>query len=319
MPAATPSPSVRPRAATRCLSNRLVAEAGVRIALGLVEAHEFAGFTGGPKAILPAVCGYDTIVRNHSIAMMSHPAARPGVLEQNPIHEEMCAAARLARLDFVVNVVLDAGLRPLAVAAGDPVAAQAELVRFVRGYAEVPVPGDAPDIIVTGPGRPLDINLYQSIKPLVAIEPLVGPDTQVVLLSACRDGTGSAEMLAPFAGGRTPAEVLAGLDHDYTIEKDHAFFIARFLSRCPNVIAWCPGVAAEVLTAVGFKACTSVAEAVAAASAAAQRSSGRRRPLAILFPSPQRLVLTSAWQSGRDASSGSQEAPDSQVTRDQEP
>ena len=76
------------------LVDRRVAEAGVRIALGLVEAHEFAGFTGGPKAILPAVCGYDTIVRNHSIAMMSHPGARPGVLEQNPIHEEMCEAAR---------------------------------------------------------------------------------------------------------------------------------------------------------------------------------------------------------------------------------
>ena len=157
------------------LIDRRVAEAGVRIALGLVEAHEFAGFTGGPKAILPAVSGYDTIIRNHSIAMLSHPGARPGVLENNPIHEEMCEAARLARLDFVVNVVLDSGLRPLAVAAGDPVAAQAELVRFVRGYAEVSVSGDAPDIVVIGPGRPLDINLYQSIKPLVAIEPFVGP------------------------------------------------------------------------------------------------------------------------------------------------
>jgi nickel-dependent lactate racemase len=272
------------------LVDRRVAEAEVRIALGLVEAHEFAGFTGGPKAILPAVCGYDTIIRNHSIAMMSDPGVRPTMLQGNPIHEEMCEAARLARLDFVVNVVLDSRLRPLAVAAGDPVAAQAELVRFVRGYAEVYVSGDAPDIVVTGPGRPLDINLYQSIKSLVAIEPFVGHDTQVVLLSACRDGTGSSEMLEPFAGGATPAAVLAGLETAYTIEKDHAFFIARFLGKCPNVIASCPGVADGDLSRLGFDSAATVEEAVGRAR---RRLHCRRaRPLVYLVPRPQRMLFT---------------------------
>ena len=154
------------------------------------------------------------------------------------------------------------------------------------------MPGDAPDIVVTGPGRPLDINLYQSIKPLVAIEPLVGPDTQVVLLSACRDGTGSAEMLAPFAGGRTPAEVLAGLDHDYTIEKDHGFFIARFLQKCPNVTAWCPGVAAEELRRLAFEPAATVEEAVGRARRRLRRR--RARPLVYLIPRPQRALFTRA-------------------------
>ena len=122
------------------LVNGRVWEAGVRVALGQVEPHEFAGFTGGPKAILPAVAGYDSILRNHSLAMLRHPRSRHGVLEDNPIRAEMVQASRLARLDFVVNVVVDRSSRPLAVAAGDPVAVQDELARFIRTYAEVEPP-----------------------------------------------------------------------------------------------------------------------------------------------------------------------------------
>ncbi|HMK91956.1 MAG TPA: nickel-dependent lactate racemase, partial [Thermoleophilia bacterium] len=257
-------------AGNEVLIDPVVAAADLRIAFGQVEAHEFAGFTGGPKAILPAVSGYETIVRNHSIAMMSHPAARPGVVEGNPIHAEMAAAARLAGLEFVVNVVLDAGLRPLAVGAGEPLAVQAELAAFVRGYAGLTLPDEAPDVVVTGPGRPLDLNLYQTIKPLVAVEPLVDEDTVIVLAADCPDGTGSEDMLLPFAGARTPADVLAGLANGYTIEKDHAFFIARFLERCPTVVAVCPGVSDDDLRRLWFEPAQSVDEAV-------RRALGRAR------------------------------------------
>ena len=65
-----------------------------------------------------------------------------------------------------------------------------------------------------------------------------------MLVSACREGTGSDEMLLPFDGASGPDEVLRRVMADYTVEKDHSYFIARFLARCPNVIALCPGVAA---------------------------------------------------------------------------
>ena len=281
-------------AGNEVLLNPVVAAADLRIALGQVEAHEFAGFTGGPKAILPAVTGYDTIVRNHSVEMMRHPAARPGVIEGNPIHAEMAAAARLAGLEYVVNVVLDAGLRPLAVGAGEPLAVQAELAGFVRGYAGVALPDEAPDVIVTGPGRPLDLNLYQTIKPLVGVEPLVDRDTTVVLVADCPDGTGSEDMLLPFAGARTPADVLAGLAQGYTIEKDHAFFIARFLERCPTVIAVCPGVSDDDLRRVWFEPAQSVDEAIVMALGRARRRGRRARPLVYLLPRPQRALFTTA-------------------------
>jgi nickel-dependent lactate racemase len=279
-----------------CVASAFV-EADVRIALGLVEPHEFAGFTGGGKAILPGIAAKDSIVRNHSLEMLRRPGARPGELEANPIRREMDEAARLSGLQFIVNVVLDRRLRPLAVAAGDPLQAHAELARFVRAYASVSAPGDVecphepPDLVVTGPGEPLDVNLYQSIKPLVAVEPWVDAASSVVLLARCREGDGSSEMIEPFLDGGTPEEILDRLPAQYTIEKDHSFFIARFLSRCPHVTACCPGVSPEKLETLGFSSASTVGAALSRAGVRHARSTRRARPLAVLFPSPQRFLL----------------------------
>lgn len=292
------------------LVNRLVAEAEVRVAFGQVEPHEFAGYTGGRKAILPSVAGYDTIIRNHSLEMLSDPGARPGELATNPIHGEMLAAARMARLDFIVNVVIDRELRPLAVAAGDFEAAHGRLVQFIERFATLEVPDRPVDLIITGPGRPLDFNLYQSIKPLVAVEPLVDERSVVVLLSACRDGAGSAEMLEPFAGCAGPREALARVHRAYTIEKDHSFFLARFLARCPQVIACCPGVSDAELRTLTLEPAASLDDALARGR---QRLAARRpRPLVMLCARPQRSLIRTrvgtaagrAHRSGPSSSAG---------------
>ncbi len=257
------------------LLNRRVAQADLRIAFGQVEPHEFAGFTGGRKAILPSVAGYETIVRNHALDMLTAATARPGVLEGNPIHEEMLAAARLARLDFIVNVALDRESRPIAVAAGDAEQAHVQLVDFLRRHFGVPALIRPPAVIVTGPGQPLDINLYQAVKALVGVEPLLDADRGgaaapvVVLLARCWDGGGSEEMFEPFrqarerlAGetrlGEPPADavaqaVLDRLKSDFTIEKDESYFMARVTPKCRAVVACCPGVSDERLRLLGWE------------------------------------------------------------------
>ena len=292
----------RTPAGTPLLVDRRVAEADLRISFGQVEPHEFAGFTGGRKSILPAVAGEASILANHSIANLSHPNARPGVLDGNPIHEDMLAAMRLAGLDFVVNVVLGGDLEPLAVAAGEPEAAHARLVEFVRGYAQLERPDGPVDVVVTGPGAPLDINLYQSTKPLVGLQPMIegsaAPSPVIVLLSSCWDGTGSEEMLLPFRGASGPAEVLARLREHYTIEMNETFNIARFLTVCPHVVACCPGVADAVLRGLFFTAAPTPETALETALALAASSSAGpvsgRRPSVLFFPRAHRALFGGA-------------------------
>jgi nickel-dependent lactate racemase len=306
----------RTPAGTPLLVDRRVAEADLRLSFGQVEPHEFAGFTGGRKSILPAVAAEASILVNHSIANLSHPRARPGVLEGNPVHEDMLEAMRLAGLHFVVNVVLGGDLHPLAVAAGDPEAAHATLVAFVRGYAQLERPEGPVDVVVTGPGAPLDINLYQSTKPLVGLQPMIEGMAAgarraaawrppvVVLLSSCWDGAGSDEMLFPFDGASSPADVLKRLREHYTVEMNESFNIARFLAVCPRVVACCPGVDDDVLRRLFFtpaqtpQAALDTALTLAAPGpavgpgiAAGPVSDVGRRPSVLVFPRAQRALF----------------------------
>lgn len=74
----------------------------------------------GGKSVLPGVCGYQTVLGNHCAGFISSPKARTGNLCGNPIHEDMIAAAKMAKLAFIVNVVLDEGKKIVKAVAGHP-------------------------------------------------------------------------------------------------------------------------------------------------------------------------------------------------------
>ena len=93
--------------------NRRVYECDRIIATGAVVLHYFAGFGGGRKAIVPGIAGVETIAHNHAMNLDPHrgrtnPAVRIGVLDGNPVAEDMLDAARLVNPDFIVNTVLNA-------------------------------------------------------------------------------------------------------------------------------------------------------------------------------------------------------------------
>jgi nickel-dependent lactate racemase len=97
--------------------NRLVAQADLRIAVGSVLPHPFAGFGGGAKSVLPGIAGYDSI-KNHHIALMIGKGVVVGNVESNPFLNEIHEAGRLAKLDFIVNAVFDANEDVKTIVAG---------------------------------------------------------------------------------------------------------------------------------------------------------------------------------------------------------
>lgn len=64
--------------------NRAYLEASVRILTGFVEPHFFAGFSGGPKAVLPGIADQRSILENHGAEMIAHPNAGWMVTEGTP-------------------------------------------------------------------------------------------------------------------------------------------------------------------------------------------------------------------------------------------
>lgn len=168
--------------------NRAYMQADVRILTGFIEPHFFAGFSGGPKAILPSLAGAESVFTNHALAMIGHPQATWGVIQGNPIWEEMREVALRTEPTFLLNVALNTRRAITGVFAGDMLQAHAAGCKFVRTSAMAAV--DAPyDIVVTtNSGYPLDQNLYQAVKGMSAAAQIVRPGGAIVMAAACADG-----------------------------------------------------------------------------------------------------------------------------------
>jgi nickel-dependent lactate racemase len=143
--------------------NRFVHEADLVVATGIVEPHQYAGYSGGPKSVAIGAAGEAMIDYTHGPHMVDHPGTRLGKIEGNPLHGAIAEAARRAGLRFILNVVQDEQKRPVAILAGEPEATFAKLVKVARKLYEVPVPQQY-DVAVAGVGYPKDGNLYQASR-----------------------------------------------------------------------------------------------------------------------------------------------------------
>ena len=172
-----------------CEINTIAMNADLLLAEGFIEPHFFAGFSGARKSVLPGVAGRTTVLANHCSEFIDHPKARTGILEGNPIHEDMLWAARTAKLAYIVNVVLNEDKEVIYAAAGAPEQAHAEGVRFRSGLCGVnAVPAD--EVITTNGGYPLDQNVYQAVKGMTAAEATVKEGGVIIMLAKSNDGIG---------------------------------------------------------------------------------------------------------------------------------
>ena len=184
--------------------DRAAVETDLLVSEGFIEPHFFAGFSGGRKSVLPGVCDKTTVLGNHCGAFIASAFARTGILERNPIHRDMVAAAELAKLAFIVNVVIDEEKKTVAAFAGDFKAAHEAGVAFLRPYCEVTaIPGDI--VITSNGGAPLDQDIYQSVKGLTAAEASAKEGAVLIMCADLADGTGGEGFYRSLRDCESPA------------------------------------------------------------------------------------------------------------------
>lgn len=169
--------------------NRVLAEAEVKVLVGDVGFHYYAGYGGGRKSVLPAVSGQVTIHHNH--AMLLQARARTGVLEGNPVHEDMTEAARLTKVDFILNVVTNSKGKIVKAFAGDLEQAFLEATKLVEDMYRVTVDRRADIVVVSPGGYPADINLYQAYKALDNALEAVKRGGTIIMVAECPEGHGN--------------------------------------------------------------------------------------------------------------------------------
>lgn len=169
--------------------DKLAVHTDLLVSEGFIEPHFFAGYSGGRKSILPGVCDRVTVLGNHCGAFIADEHTRTGILEGNPIHKDMVAAAQMAGLKYIVNVVIDDEHRTVAAFAGDPFKAHEAGCEYLSGRCRVaPIPADI--VITTNGGAPLDQNIYQCVKSMTAAEATAAEGGIIIVAAECADGIG---------------------------------------------------------------------------------------------------------------------------------
>jgi nickel-dependent lactate racemase len=224
--------------------HRVAYEADLLIATGIVEPHQYAGYSGGRKTLAVGAAGEAMIAYTHGPHMADHPGTRLGRIEGNPFHEAVTEAARRAGLRFVVNAVQDDHKRVVYVGAGEPEATFEELVAFARTIYEVPVPHPY-DVAIGGVGYPKDANLYQASRAasylFFAPTPVVRPGGFLIVPAPCGEGAGEGVGEQRFLKAMQDAPSVQFILDDarrngYPPGQQRAFVMAKVLEQNPVII-----------------------------------------------------------------------------------
>lgn len=208
---------------------RVVAEADRRIALGNIEFHYFAGYSGGAKAIMPGVSTPAAIQANHKL--MIRPESCAGRLDGNPVREDIEEAGRICPIDFILNVVLDEHKNIVKVVCGDQVAAHREGTKFLDRLYTREIDDGADIVIVSQGGAPKDLNLYQTQKALDNAKHAVRDGGTIILIGACSEGYGERTFEDWMLNSASPDALVNRIRQKFVLGGHKAAAIGMVLQR----------------------------------------------------------------------------------------
>ena len=185
--------------------DRFYVESDLKILTGCIAPHQFAGFSGGRKSVIPGIASIEAVKRHHSFPIRPEKISL-GKLQGNRFHEEALEAARIAGVDFIVNSVDNAERELVACVAGDLEQAFFAGVNISRKVWTVDLPVQPKIVVVSPGGYPRDFDLHQSQKAIGMCELLLPEGGGVILCAECRDGAGKPGALLKQAA--TPDEVI---------------------------------------------------------------------------------------------------------------
>ncbi|MBI5095779.1 MAG: nickel-dependent lactate racemase [Candidatus Hydrogenedentes bacterium] len=214
--------------------NKRVFDCDRVIVTGAVVLHYFGGFGGGRKGVLPGLAAEDTISHNHSMNLdrdsdRLDPRVRIGALDGNPVAEDMLEGARMARVDYLVNTVLNSRSEIAGVFAGELVAAHRKAAEFAYRQFAVHIERQADLVIAASPGTR---NFVQTHKSLFNAYQAMRPGGVIILLAECREGLGG-DQFVKWLRLRDRPSVIAGLRERSEINGQTAL---STLEKAPSAI-----------------------------------------------------------------------------------
>jgi nickel-dependent lactate racemase len=244
--------------------NKHYLDADLKILTGLIEPHFYAGYSGGRKALLPGIASYETMKFMHSFKLIDHPNVKNCLLTGNPFHEYGLRIARLAGVDFILNVVINQQRDIAGVFSGHYNHAHLAGCEMVRRHCTVPLDKAADLVITSGGGYPLDATFYQISKAMIAAKGILKRGGTMVVICGCREGLGSPEFCKIMTSVVSPQCFFEGysLPKDFVIDQWCAQSIYQAIDHAGKVYIYSPGLSHADLDKTGCIKTTNVQETV---------------------------------------------------------
>lgn len=210
--------------------NALMAAAEFKIVIGQIDPHQFVGFTGGSKGVIIGCGSSATIEHNHSL--MFHEDARVGVLQGNPVREDLNEADAMVGIDLAVNFILAPTKEVVQVLAGDPLKMLVQGAQTCAALYGVKIDEEFDIVIASCGGYPKDICLYQAQKGLNLASQAVRKGGHILLLAASTQGVGDDVYFDYVSQFTSPEEVLADFkEQGFRMGAHKAYLFGRTLNQ----------------------------------------------------------------------------------------
>lgn len=220
--------------------SKFVNDSDLLISTGVVEPHQYGGYSGGSKTIAIGVAGDKTITHTHSIDMIRHPKTGLGSTSKNPFHEDVIEIGKKVGINFIINVVLGPNNEILAIQAGEPIQTHIELIARAKETYEVPIK-QISDVAICGVGYPKDSNLYQASRAAsylyYAPKKVIKNGGYIIIPAVCNEGAGKGigeQRFFKLLRDSTLDEIV-NLKSSLKAGEQRAFLMANVLKNC-NVI-----------------------------------------------------------------------------------
>jgi len=220
--------------------NLSVALADLVIAIGTVEPHLYAGFSGGAKTVAIGCAGGQTIAWTHSPIFLEQPGVEIGRLAGNPFQEAVRSIAAKTKLRFALDVVVNEDEKVVALAAGEPVSVQEKLAGGQR-HAWFPTVPERYDVIIAGVPAPKSENFYQASRAATYLALTDRPalvDDGLILLAAdlprgAGDGPGERNFAQLMQQAQDPDSLIARALHGEPLGPggQRAYMMAKVMRR----------------------------------------------------------------------------------------
>jgi len=209
-------------------------EADIKLLIGDIEYHYFAGFGGTRKSVLPGIASAITIQNNHS--MMFEETVSKGKIETNPVSIEMTEALYMAGCSLAISVVMNSSHDIVGLWCGNPKSVMKKGMELVDQMYKKTLSSRPDIIIISSDGHPHDINLYQALKALYTASQVIAEEGVIILVAACPDGMGNDRYIRWMEAYSSASEIKEALRKNFKIGAHKAFYHRDTIEQNPVIL-----------------------------------------------------------------------------------